>query len=78
MLHEREICQACIPKYNSICAKKIRLLIVLDDKSWYYRLNSHQNVCKNKDFGRIEMLSRKDSILKFNQYVKSNKAQCII
>ena len=36
-------------------------------------LKSHEKVCKNSDFCGIVMLSEKDKILEFNQYMKSNK-----
>ena len=34
------------------------------------KLKSHKKVCKNKDFCRIVMPSKKNSILEFNQYMK--------
>ena len=42
------------------------------------KLKSHEKVCKNKDFCGIVMPSEKDNILKFNQYMKSDKMQYII
>ena len=42
------------------------------------KLKSHEKVCKNKDFYGIPMPSEKDYILKFNQYMKSNKMTYII
>ena len=39
---------------------------------------SHEKVCKNKDAIRIVMPSKKDKILEFNQYMKSDKMSCII
>ena len=35
--------------------------------------NSHEKLCKNKDFCVIVMLSEKDNILELNQYMKSDK-----
>ena len=37
------------------------------------KLNSHEKVCKSKDFYGIAMPSEKDNILRFNQYIKSDK-----
>ena len=37
------------------------------------KLKSHEKVCENKDFCGIVTLSEKDNILKFNQYMKSDK-----
>ena len=34
------------------------------------KLKSHEKVCKNKDFCKIEMPSEKYNILEFNQYMK--------
>ena len=42
------------------------------------KLKSHEKVCKNKDFCGIVMPSEKDSILEFNQYMKSDKMPYII
>ena len=42
------------------------------------KLKSHKNVCKNKDFCRVVILSEKDNILEFNQYMKSDKMPYII
>ena len=41
-------------------------------------LLSYKKVCKNKGFCGIVMHSEKDNILKFNQYLKSDKVPCII
>ena len=41
-------------------------------------LKSHEKVCKNKKFSGIVMLSEKDNILEFNQYMKSDKMAYII
>ena len=41
-------------------------------------LKSPENVSKNKDFCGIVMLSEKDYMLGFNQYMKSDKMTCII
>ena len=35
------------------------------------RLKSHEKVCKNKDFFGIVMLSEKENILEFNQYMNT-------
>ena len=37
------------------------------------KLKSHEEVCKNKDLCGIVMLSKKNNILEFNQFMKSNK-----
>ena len=37
------------------------------------KLKSHEKVSKNKDFCGIVNPSEKDSILEFNQYIKSDK-----
>ena len=42
------------------------------------RFNSHEKVCKNKDFCEILMPSEKDNILVFNQNMKSDKMPYII
>ena len=42
------------------------------------RFNSHEKVCKNKDFCEILMPSQKDNILVFNQNMKSDKMPYII
>ena len=42
------------------------------------RLESHEKVCKNKDFCGIVMPSGKDNILYFKQHVKSDKMSYII
>ena len=42
------------------------------------KLKYHEKVCKNKDFCRIVMPSKKDNILKFNQCMKSDKMLFII
>ena len=41
-------------------------------------LKSPENVSKNKDFCGIVMLSEKDHMLGFNQYMKSDKMTCIV
>ena len=43
-----------------------------------YELQSHEKVCKNKDFCGILMQSEKDNVLEFNQYLKSDKMPNII
>ena len=40
--------------------------------------NSHEKLCKNKDFCAIVMLSEKDNILELNLYIKSDKIRYII
>ena len=42
------------------------------------KLNSHEKVCKNNDFCEIVMPTEKNEILKFNQYIKSDKMPYII
>ena len=42
------------------------------------KLESHKNVCENKDFGNIVMPSEDTKILEFNQYQKSGKTPFII
>ena len=42
------------------------------------KLKSHEKVCKNKDFCGIVMPTEKNQILKFNQYMKSDKMPYII
>ena len=42
------------------------------------KLESHEKVCKNKDFYGIVMPSKKDKVLEFNQYMKSDKMPYII
>ena len=42
------------------------------------RFDSHEKVCENKDFCEILMPSEKDSILVFNQNMKSDKIPYII
>ena len=37
------------------------------------KLKSHAKICQNKDFFGIVMPSEKNKILKFNQYMKSDK-----
>ena len=37
------------------------------------KLKSHENLCKNKYFYRIPMPLKKDKILEFNPYSKSDK-----
>ena len=42
------------------------------------KLKSHERICKNKGFCGIVMSTKKDNILEFNQYMKSNKMPYII
>ena len=42
------------------------------------KLKSHEKVCKNKYFSGIAMPPKKNGILKFNQYMKSDKMPYII
>ena len=42
------------------------------------KLESHKNVCKNKDFCNVIMPSEDNKILEFNRYQKSHKAPFII
>ena len=42
------------------------------------KLKSHEKVCKNNDLCEIVMPSKKDNILEFNQYMKTDKMPYII
>ena len=42
------------------------------------KLKSYEKVCENKDFCEIVVLSEKDNILEFSQYMKSDKMPYII
>ena len=42
------------------------------------KLKSHEKICKNKDFCGIIMPSKKNNILEFNHYMKSDKIPYII
>ena len=42
------------------------------------KLKCHEKICKNKDFCGVVMPFKKDEILKFNQYMKSDKMPYII
>ena len=42
------------------------------------KLNSHKNVCENKDFSSVVMPSEDTKIMRFNQYQKSDKTPLII
>ena len=42
------------------------------------KLKSIEAVCKNYNFCGIVMLSQKDNLLQFNQYIKRDKMSCII
>ena len=42
------------------------------------KLECHEKVCKNKNFCEIPLPTQKNNILKFNQYIKSDKTPCII
>ena len=42
------------------------------------KLESHEKVCKNKEFCRIIMPSENNNLLEFNQYLKSDKMPYII
>ena len=42
------------------------------------KIKSHEKACKNKDFCGIVMPTEKHNILKFNQYMKSDKMLYII
>ena len=42
------------------------------------KFKSHEKVCKNKDFCWVLLPSQKGNILKFYQYMKSDKTPCII
>ena len=91
---EKEMCPAYISKINSSCEKQIILSIIPNEEkeSWHYlavakyrhsfrtenKLKSHEKVCKNTDFCGILMLSKKDNMLQFSQYMKSDKMLYII
>ena len=42
------------------------------------KVKYHEKVCKNKDFCETAWPTQKDNILKFNQYMKSDKTPCIV
>ena len=42
------------------------------------KLRYHEKLCKNKVFCEIILPTQKDNTLIFNQYIKSDKTQCII
>ena len=42
------------------------------------KLKPHEKICETKDFCGIVMQSEKNNILKFNQYMKSDKMPYII
>ena len=42
------------------------------------KLKIHEKMCKNKDFCGVEMPSERNKVLKFNQYMKSDKMPYII
>ena len=80
-------------RWHCLAVKKISALlhrITSKNKGDFYCLNclhsfstenklkSHEIVCKTKDLSGIVMPSEKDSILKFNQYMKSDKMSYII
>ena len=80
-------------KKNYLAVKKLSALlhrITSKNKGDFYCLNclhsfrtknklkSHEKVCKNKDFCGILMPSERDTVLKFNQYMKSDKMPYII
>ena len=73
-IKKKEICSVYISKNNSNCEKKK----ILNDPKWRKILSSHEKVYKNKDFCGIVMPSEEDSILEFNQYMKSDKMLYII
>ena len=39
----------------------------------FWNIKSHEKACENKNFCGIIMSSKKDNILEFNQYMKSDK-----
>ena len=73
-----------------ICIVTLNKLRVIFNKSDFYclkclhsfiienKLQSHEKVCKNKDFCGIVIPLQKDKILEFNEYMKSDKMVCII
>ena len=42
------------------------------------KIKFHEKVCKNKDFCGIVISSQNKNVLKFNQYIKSDKILYII
>ena len=60
------------------CSKELSALQVGITFRRANKLRSHGKVCKNKNFCGIIMLSEKDSIFEFNQYMKPDKTPCII
>ena len=42
------------------------------------KIKFHEKVCKNKDFCGIVISSQSNNVLKFNQYIKSDKIPYII
>ena len=71
-------------KINSNCEKQIIFLIISykDKEHWNYlsvnKLSTQVEVHKNKDFYGILLPFQKDNILKFHQYIKSERMSCII
>ena len=60
-----------IIKRNNIKTSWCYLLLEL--KFCYNQKQTHEKLCKNKDFCGIIMPSEKDKILEFTQYMKSDK-----
>ena len=58
-------------KRNNIKTSWCYLLLEL--KFCYNQKQTHEKLCKNKDFCGIIMPSEKDKILEFTQYMKSDK-----
>ena len=80
-------------KWHYLAVKKLSALlrgVTSKHHDWFYCLNclhsfatekkleSHKNVCENKDFCNVIMLSEDTKILEFNQYRESDKAPFII
>ena len=67
------------------CSKKTVCIIIKHHDDYYcfnwlhsFITETHEKVCKNKDFCGIVMPSEKDNILEFNQYMKTDKMLYII
>ena len=82
-----------VGQWNYLAVKKLSALLhkkTSNHKSDFYCLNclnsfrtenkhkSHEKACKNEDFCGIEILSGRNKILEFKQYMKSDKMRFII
>ena len=79
--------------WHFLAMKKLPALlrrIILKNNGYSYCLNclysfrtknelkSHEKLCKNKDICGIALPPQKDNIIKFNQYLKSDKPPCMV